>query len=407
MPEVLSPGAGGRLQQIQSVMEAGLTRLPAEQLVVELLERVREALAADTVTILEVEAGSSYLVATVSRGLEEEVEQAARVPVGAGFAGRVAAERRSVMLERVTSTNVVNPALIAAGIRSVLGVPLLAENSMLGVLHVGTRKERAFSKDDADLLQMVADRIALVLRTEQARDDSKAARALQRSLMPGRLPQVVGLELAARYVPGADEAVGGDWYDVFTLESGRFCAVMGDVAGHGLPAAVVMGRLRSALRAYALEYDDPAEVLERLDAKARHFEAGAMATVLYAVFEPDLSEVRISLAGHLPPVLAAAGEPAVSLTDVPVDPPVGVHARRRRRATKLAMPSDAVLCLFTDGLVERRGEDIDRGLGQLVRTVHVERADALCATIMATMVGHEVAQDDIALLVLRRHGAAS
>jgi serine phosphatase RsbU (regulator of sigma subunit) len=131
--------------------------------------------------------------------------------------------------------------------------------------------------------------------------------------------------MAARYVPGSGN-VGGDWYDVFALPSGEVCAVIGDVAGTGLKAAVIMGRIRSALRAYALETADPADVLDRLDRKMRHFEPDAMATVLCAMFSPSLDQVRISSAGRLPPVIACPGKPAVP---VDVAPDVALLMLRR------------------------------------------------------------------------------
>src|ERR1700724_3091208 len=115
--------------------------------------------------------------------------------------------------------------------------------------------------------------------------------------------------MAGRYVPGSG-VVGGDWYDVFTLPTGELCVVMGDVAGSGLNAAVIMGRMRSALRAYALESADPAEVLSRLDRKMQHFEPDALATVLYAIFDPAFDQVRMAMAGHFPPVIARPGQPA-------------------------------------------------------------------------------------------------
>src|ERR1700749_2408738 len=114
------------------------------------------------------------------------------------------------------------------------------------------------------------------------------------------------MEMAARYVPGRG-VLGGDWYDVFTLPAGELCVVMGDVAGSGLAAAVIMGRMRSALRAYALETSDPAEVLRRLDRKIQHFESNVMATVAYAVADPATGQLRIAAAGHFPPVVAVPG----------------------------------------------------------------------------------------------------
>ena len=186
--------------------------------------------------------------------------------------------------------------------------------------------------DDAELLQIAADRIALVTRTRLSDLDRAAASALQRSLMPGALPRVTGIEFAARYIPGEAGGLGGDWYDVFSLPSGRLGVVIGDVVGRGLQAAVIMGRLRSALRAFALEEDDPAEVLERLDGNVQHFEENVMATVLYAIFEPSLERVSLSSAGHLPPIIAQPGERS-ALLNVPIDLPVGVSVGPPRRTT--------------------------------------------------------------------------
>src|SRR5262249_34060945 len=176
------------------------------------------------------------------------------------------------------------------------------------------------------------------------------------------LPAVAGADMAARFIPGHG-AVGGDWYDAFTLPSGELCMVVGDVAGSGLPAAVVMGRMRSALRAYALETCDPAEVLARLDRKVQHFEPGALATVLYAVFDQALDRVHVSSAGHLPPALAAPGQPA-DLADIKSDLMIGVDPGVRRRVTTVKVMPGGSLCLYTDGLVERREYPLDDGLAR-------------------------------------------
>ena len=186
---------------------------------------------------------------------------------------------------------------------------------MIGVLHVGSLTPRRFTGADVGLLQLAADRAATTVQSINTRADRIAAAALQRSLLPSALPAVAGAELAARYVPGSG-GVGGDWYDVFRLPSGQLGVVMGGVAGSGLPAAVIMGRMRSALRAYALETRDPAEVLDRVDAKVQHFEPGALATVLYAVIEPTLDRMRVCLAGHFAPLIARPGRRAES-ADVP------------------------------------------------------------------------------------------
>jgi serine phosphatase RsbU (regulator of sigma subunit) len=217
--------------------------------------------------------------------------------------------------------------------------------------------------------------------------------------MPAQLPRVPGLELAARYVPNDQRGVGGDWYDILDLPDGRLGVVIGDVTGHGLGAAIVMGRLRSALRAYALIESDPAVVLQYLDRKMQHFEPGPMATVAYGIFSPDREQFAVSLAGHFPPVIAEPGEPTM-IPELPVDPPLGVQAGIRRRTSTLRVAPGTVLCLFTDGLIERRGSDIDADLRRL--RVTAGTAEQTCASVLAALVDGDALTDDIALLTLRR-----
>ena len=396
----LPPGWAEKLQDIQSITDAALSRLDPPDVLDALVERVREALQADTAAVLLLDSPSGQLVATAASGLEEEVLQGARVPVGKGFAGRIAAQGRPVIIDHVDSDNVVNPILLARGIRSLMGAPLLSGGTVIGVLHVGTLDGRIFTSQDSDLLQLAADRAALAVRALSAQLDREAAAALQRSLVPSALPRVSGLEMAGRYVPGSGN-VGGDWYDVFSLPSGHVYAVIGDVAGSGLQAAVIMGRIRSALRAYALESTDPAEVLSRLDRKLRHFEPDAMATVLCAVLSPALDEVRISSAGHLPPMVAVPGQPAAVAT-IAGDALLGLAEHVPRQVTALSFPPGALLCLYTDGLVERRGEPVDEGIGRLRAALTAGEPEAVAASAMAAMAGSVPHRDDVALLLLRR-----
>jgi phosphoserine phosphatase RsbU/P len=217
--------------------------------------------------------------------------------------------------------------------------------------------------------------------------------------LPSRLPQVEGLDLAARYLPGHDLGVGGDWFDVFVLPNRHLGVVVGDVSGHGLRAAVVMGRLRSALRAYALDWDDPAEVLTRLDRKIRHFESGSLATIVYGMISPDRDRIVFSSAGHLPPIIKApADEPG--LLTLPADLPVGVGDTGPRRNTVVEVAPGTTCVLFTDGLVERRGEVIDVGLDRLRGLIRPGPAEDLCADIVAGMDVYGV-DDDIAVVAIR------
>ncbi|MGH4023206.1 MAG: PP2C family protein-serine/threonine phosphatase [Pseudonocardiaceae bacterium] len=401
MPSKASRTADQRLQRIESLTDATLALLDVEDLLAELLERVRELLHVDTAAVLLLDPSSQYLVATAARGLEEEVRQGARIPVGKGFAGRIAADKQPVIIDDVDHSDVLNPLLRQKGIRSLLGVPLLIGGAVIGVLHVGTLSARHFAVEDVDLLQVVADRAALATQASLTRVDRAAATALQRSLAPARLPTLDGYEFAARYVAGQGGSVGGDWYDVFVLPSGSVGVAVGDVVGTGLPAAVVMGRLRSALRAYALDHVDPGEVLSSLDRKVQHFEPEAMATVLYAVIDPQSQQMHLSVAGHPVPVLAVPNRPA-ALVDLPIDLPIGVRAHQLRRTSTIELSSGALICFYTDGLVERRDSNLDVGIERLRASVTADTTEFVCANVMNKLIGHTSPDDDIALLAVRR-----
>jgi phosphoserine phosphatase RsbU/P len=396
----MPPEWAEKLRDVQSITDAALSVLDPQALLDALVGRVKEALQADTAAVLLLDRRAGQLVATAASGLEEEVLQGVRIPVGKGFAGRIAAQGRPVILNEVDHTKVINPILLEKGIRSLMGAPLLAEGKVIGVLHVGTLSPREFTGHDADLLQLAADRAAMAVQALNARVDRAAAAALQRSLVPLALPAASGLEMAARYVPGTGK-VGGDWYDVFPLPSGEVCAVIGDVAGTGLEAAVIMGRIRSSLQSYALDTADPAQVLDRLDRKLRHFEPETMATVLCAMISSSRGHIRICSAGHLPPIIARPGQPAAE-ADITPDLLIGVSTPKRRQVSTLDFPPGAVLCLYTDGLVERRDQPLDEGIARLRAAVTAQDPETACVSVMAAMAGYTPHTDDVALLVLRR-----
>ncbi|NBH03238.1 GAF domain-containing SpoIIE family protein phosphatase [Amycolatopsis sp. SID8362] len=394
--------AHDRLQQLEAIIGAPAAHLALAQAIAETLQRLREVMAVDTATLLRYQPSARQLVAFAAAGIEEEVHQGVRVPVGSGFAGRVALERVPVILDHVDETTVVNSLLWERGLHSMLGVPMLAGSELVGVLHVGSVEHRQFGEPEVAMMQLLADRLATAIQVETQEENRTATMALQRSLLPSNLPEVPGLAFGARYVPGAETGLGGDWYDLFTLPGDRVGVVMGDVSGHGLDAAVIMGRLRSALRAYALDCESPAEVLAKLDRKANHFEHGAMATVAYGIIGPGREAVTLSLAGHLPPVLAVPGEPG-RLVDVPADPPIGLTiGRPERRTSVVGLPPESVLAFYTDGLVERRDRPVDTGMELLAETMRAGEPEWVCAQVMAALIGGRAAQDDVALLAIQR-----
>lgn len=402
-PRGMADSSEEKLRRIQAVTDAALSSLQVDDLLSELLERTRELLSVDTATILLVNPGDRELVATAASGVDEdEVRQGVRFAIGEGFAGRIAALAEPVTIEQVDDGDaLINKILVDKRLVSMAGVPMLADSGVIGVLHVGTATPRTFTADDIELLQVVADRASLATRARLAQLDRVATLALQRSLLPARPPTVPGLQVAARYVPGAQAGVGGDWYDLFQLPSGQIGIVIGDVAGSGLRAAVIMGRIRSALRAYALEFDDPADVLTRLDRKIQLFEPGIMATAVYAVLGPDLTSLKASIAGHLPPVLIDARGHG-RLLDAEADLPLGAYPDAPRRTVVAKLPPSGGLMLYTDGLVERRDRPILAGLRALLTSVRAGDADEVCAAAARSLLADQAASDDVAILVVRR-----
>jgi hypothetical protein len=390
-----------RLHELNAVTDVSLGRLDLEEFLRELLLRLRTIADADTAAVLLIPDGGDDLVATAACGIEEEVRQGVHVPIGRGFAGRIAQLRSPVVLDRVDASTVTNPLLWETGIKVMLGVPLLAEGRAIGVLHVGRLSARPFTASDTLLLQVAAERIAGAIQARRLAVEQAAATILERSLMPQRLPEVEGLELAARYIPTAERIVGGDWYDVFTGPSGQLWAVTGDVAGHGLPAAVIVGRVRSALRAYALLGGSPAAVLEHTDRKVHHFEFGAVITVISATSMPPYAEWEIATAGHPPAVVARPGGPSAPV-QLPVGPPLGADFEAPRAAATVELPPEGVMVLYTDGLVERRGESLEVSLARLSAAVLLDAPDEVCLFVLHDLIGLETPRDDVALLALRR-----
>jgi anti-sigma regulatory factor (Ser/Thr protein kinase) len=234
--------------------------------------------------------------------------------------------------------------------------------------------------------------------------EHRIAETLQRSLLPERLPHMPGLDVAARYLPAADEAeVGGDWYDVLPVPGGGVGLVMGDVAGKGLAAASMVGRLRSALRAYALEGHAPARVLEQLNRLIwTEADESQMATLIYLVVDPAEGEVRWVNAGHPPPLLLNGSESPRYL-EGGSSVPLGVLPFPDFEEVAVRMDPGGAVVLYTDGLVERAGEHIDAGLERLVTAVKEApvEPEQLCDHVLRKLVPDGGTPDDVALLTLR------
>jgi serine phosphatase RsbU (regulator of sigma subunit)/anti-sigma regulatory factor (Ser/Thr protein kinase)/putative methionine-R-sulfoxide reductase with GAF domain len=401
--------AAERVEQLQSITDVALSHLALDDdLLNEMLARVRDNLAVDTAAILLLDEESNELVARAGKGLEEEVERGVRIAVGGGFAGRIAATAAPVIVPDVDHANILNPTLRARGIRSLLGVPLVVEGRVIGVLHVGTLTERAFTGEDVTFLQLAGDRIAVALDHARLFErEHVVAATLQRSLLPEHLPRVPEIELAARYRPGGGEAeLGGDWYDAVVLPSGEVGIALGDVVSRGLRAASVTAQLRNALRAYVLDGYAPAVLLSRLSGLTRSLERREMATLVYFVVDPASSKVVLASAGHPPPLVVEPDGTAHYL-EVPQAVPLGALAHPEYEETEIELTPGSLVLAYTDGLVERRDLWVDEGMEALRQVAERLEGDVeqFCDAVLAEMLGRSSTSDDVALIAVRLPGA--
>ena len=283
-----------------------------------------------------------------------------------------------------------------------VALPLVVSGGTIGELQL--ELDAPAEPEDATFLGALAGQCAIAVERARLYERERAtAVALQQSLLPDRLPDVPGLELAARFLAGSPDAeVGGDWYDAFTLPDGRAVLVVGDVMGKGLNAAAGMGRLRSAVRALAHANPLPEAVLQGLDRVFVATEAeDQIATLVYLLLHPAARRVALGGAGHLPLVLRRAGA-APELVDAGDGAtPLGWSEPRSQRTLELG-PGD-LLMAFTDGLVERRGWDIDTGLDQVLDAAAepIADLDALVEQVTQTLIASTPGRDDATLLAVR------
>ncbi|MFI9150064.1 SpoIIE family protein phosphatase [Streptomyces sp. NPDC053367] len=293
-------------------------------------------------------------------------------------------------------------------------LPLIASGRPVGSCILGFDGPRSFSQEERSVLTALAGLIAHALEKAQRYDTEAAlARGLQRALLPRRLSVHPRLETAGRYLPGTEGMdVGGDWYDV--VEAGDGVAlVIGDVQGHGVQAAATMGQLRSAVRAFALDDRPPEQVLSGTNRLLIDLDPGQFASCCYVWLDPATGVARIARAGHPPPLLRHP-DGRTEVVETPVGVVLGVVTHARYPVTEIRMEPGAILALYTDGLVERQGVDIDDGIGALrvalARAGAVSvRPDARALTsvadrLTATMRHTADRPDDIALLLAARRG---
>ncbi|WP_189951200.1 SpoIIE family protein phosphatase [Streptomyces roseolus] len=285
-------------------------------------------------------------------------------------------------------------------------LPLIASGRPVGSCILGFDRPRDFGPEERAVLTALAGLIAQALERAQRYDSEAAvARGLQDALLPHRLPVREGLETVGRYLPGTQGMdVGGDWYDVVETAGGELALVIGDVQGHGVAAAATMGQLRSAVRAFALSGLPPQEVVRATNRLLIDLDPGQFASACYVLLDAGTGDVQAVRAGHPQPLLRRP-DGAAELLDIAGGVVLGVDGRASYPVTRMRLEEGAVLALFTDGLVERPGADIDEGVERLRRTL--ASTGSLPLPEAADRLMHEAARssdrpDDIALLLASR-----
>jgi len=294
----------------------------------------------------------------------------------------------------------------ATGDQATVAQPILSGDSVLGALHVAFRSARVFSDWELAFIETLAVQTGQALvRARMYERDHAAAVALQQTLLPRVLPSVDGVALEAHYVPARHEAnVGGDWYDGMLLSDGTIAVCVGDVVGHGLPAATAMGQLRNAIRAYLLEDISPGQVLRRLNRFAQSVGEGAFSTTIVATLDTSRTTWRFASAGHPPPLVLTDGSPRfLELRG----PPLGALDDFDYEVVEEVLSRPASVILYTDGLVERRRARLEDGLARLLElaTETLSPGSAGAEALVERMLEGEDPVDDVAVLLVEAAAA--
>ena len=392
----------GRLLQVTAALAR--TRTPEDVAAVVVTEGV-DVLGASGGGLLVPAADGRHLAVPGAVGYESGLVDALReelidAPLPAATALRTG---EAIWLESREDRDRYFPALFGfeASTVSMCAVPLSVAGQVLGALRFSFDERRLFDEDERGFVLALAAQTAQTLqRTELYEAERRAAVSLQRALLPTEIPQLPGWEIATYYSPAGDQEAGGDFYDVMEVADGRFAALVGDVMGRGLAAAASMAQVRSTVRAYAAEDPDPATVFSRVDAFFAATRLDQLVTMVYLLIDPSSDTVQVAVAGHLPPLLVSDDAQMVSTK---AEPPFGV-GRPDRHALTLTLDQGDCLVLITDGLVERRGEDIDAGIGRVLAAAaasSVTSADQLLEVVLSAE-RHRDSDDDVTVLVLRR-----
>jgi PAS domain S-box-containing protein len=312
------------------------------------------------------------------------------------------ARNQAEMRQSGVPSSIVQP-LLDRGVHTLITASLMSRGVTLGLAHF-SRSQNPEPYDEADV-RLVIDLVArAAVHIDNARlytREHDAGVTLQHSLLPRDIPRVEGLEIAYRYQPASRAAeIGGDWFDVIPLDDGRVTLVVGDVTGHGIEAAATMGQLRTTIAALACVGCPPEQIIPQLSRMVENRGDEAGATCLHALYDPRTRSCQLTSAGHLPPVLRHP-DGTTEVIDLPAGLLLGA-GQARYAASEVPFPAGAIVAMYTDGLIERPGEDIGIGMSRLARALAhgpAQSLDELCDSLLASLAPHP--RDDVALLLAR------
>jgi serine phosphatase RsbU (regulator of sigma subunit)/DNA-binding response OmpR family regulator/anti-sigma regulatory factor (Ser/Thr protein kinase) len=391
--------AARAVRTLQALSDAALAHLELEPLAEELLDRACALFAAGSGALLLADPAGGALRLVATQG---PAPPSSECRVDTELAELLSRRRAAVLTPDSQEWPLLAPPeaaeLVAAPLREDEG------NELRGLLMLASDRPAAFDDADLELLDVAGARIAMAIEHAQRFEHQRElVETLQRSLLPDRLPEHPRLEFAARYQPGESGArIGGDWYDAVTLDDRRVAVMIGDVVGHGIPAAARMAELRNALRAYAAEGHRPGAALQRLDRLVLTTMGTQMvATVLFLVIDLATRSITLSRAGHLPPLVRAA-DGTVRVLDSGNTLPLGVIGSATPSEFTYALADGDTLLLYTDGLVERRSEPLDAGIDRLMTALGggPGGAEATCDRVLERLVGERPPGDDVAVLAM-------
>jgi GAF domain-containing protein/anti-sigma regulatory factor (Ser/Thr protein kinase) len=396
-----------RLQDMTAALSGSLTQSDVARVVIDAVVRGTGADAAAFSIVLE---DRQVTKALAWHGYEEDlVLSRGELPLGASSPEIRALRRRTTTFYETAADlegeyTGLSDAIRLTGHQSFLVVPLVAGRKANGLILVSWQEPVVLTDEDRVFIETLAGQAAQALdRARHFELERTIAETLQRSVLPGSLPRIENVQLAARYLPGTEEVdVGGDWFDAILLANGRIGLAVGDVVGKGVQSAATMAQLRNALRAFALDQMKPSSTVSRLNRLIDGVSDSAFATVVYAVVDPDAGVCRFTAAGHPPPLLLRTDGRAEYL-EGGRGLPLGTGPDTKYRQQVVELPVGSTLILYTDGLIERRDEPIDSGLDQLRQAVEEGPGDPerLLEYILDRLVGPRERGDDIAVLAVR------